>query len=87
MVNLFEGKPDGRQSDDVNHGLSRFRPTYRALTAAEKSLHDDAKNTAASLEAVFVEIGLINPKAGRHIALAMTKLEESIMWAIKGLTA
>lgn len=31
MTNVFEGQPDARQSDDVAHKVSRFRPTYRAL--------------------------------------------------------
>lgn len=31
MADAFEGPKDGRQSDDVAHPVSRFRPTYRAL--------------------------------------------------------
>lgn len=30
MANVYEGKADGRQSDDVAHKVSRFRPTYTA---------------------------------------------------------
>lgn len=37
MANTFEGKPDTRQSDDVNLKVSRFRPNYRALTDEEKN--------------------------------------------------
>ena len=43
MPNVFEGTPDARQSADVAHPVSRFRPTYRALTDAEKLLHDELK--------------------------------------------
>jgi len=41
MADVFEGKPDSRQSADINHPASRFRPTYRQLTAEEKVLHDE----------------------------------------------
>lgn len=54
---VFEGKPDTRQSPDVAHKVSRFRPTYRALTDVEKALHDDLKNKAAELEALFAADG------------------------------
>lgn len=82
MTNVFEGKPDARQSDSVNHPVSRFRPTYRALTDEEKALHDDLKNKAAELEALFGKI-----KMGRYNALAITSLEQAIMWIVKELTS
>ena len=82
MANVFEHKPDARQSDDVKHAVSRFRPMYRALTDDEKALHDDLKNKAAELEALFAKV-----KAGRYNALAITSLEQSIMWIVKELTS
>ena len=82
MANTFEGKPDTRQSDDVNHPVSRFRPTYRALTDEEKSLHDDIKNKASELEELFSKV-----KTGRYNSLAITSLEQSIMWIVKELTS
>lgn len=82
MANVFEGKPDGRQSDDVKHPVSRFRPTYRALTDDEKALHDQLKTKAAELEALFDKV-----KKGRYAALAMTSLENSLMWIVKELTS
>lgn len=82
MTNVFEGPTDGRQSDDVNHKVSRFRPTYRALTPEQKKLHDDIKSVATSLETLISQT-----PPGRYQALAMTDLELSVMWAIKGLTA
>ena len=82
MPHVFDGEPDGRQSDDVDHRVSRFRPTYRALTEEEKRLHDEIKDCAQKLELVIDRL----PKS-REQSLAMTKLEEAIMWAIKGLTA
>ncbi len=82
---VFEGKPDARQSADVAMKPSRFRPRYRALTAEEKALHDELKNKAVELEALFEKVG---PEVGsRYKALAMMSLEESIMWIVKELTS
>ena len=81
-TNVFDGKPDARQSADVNHPVSRFRPTYRALTADEKTLHDDLKAKAVELETLFAKV-----KPGRYNALAITSLEQSLMWIVKELTS
>lgn len=83
MANVFEGSPDARQSEDVNHKVSRFRPTYRALTESEKQLHDDIKNKASELEALFEQVN----GDPRYKSLAFTDLEKSVMWIIKSLTA
>lgn len=82
MSNVFEGTPDARQSDDVAMPTSRFRPRYRALTDDEKRLHDAIKDKAVELEDLFRKI-----KSGRYNSLAVTSLEQSIMWIIKELTA
>lgn len=82
MADVFEGKPDARQSDDVTHKVSRFRPTYRALTDDEKALHDALKTKASELEALFEQV-----KPGRYASLAMTSLEQSVMWIVKELTS
>lgn len=82
MANVFEGKPDARQSDSVTAPVSRFRPTYRALTDEEKALHDEIKSKAAELETVFEKV-----KSGRYKSLAMTDLEKSVMWIVKELTS
>jgi hypothetical protein len=82
MADVFEGKRDGRQSDDVNMPVSRFRPRYRALTPEEKALHDQLKDKAAELETLFTKV-----KPGRYNALAVTSLEQSIMWIVKELTS
>lgn len=78
---VFERQPDERQSDDVNLPTSRFRPRYRALTEDEKGLHDAIKQKAVELEGLFAGV-----KDGRYKSLALTELEASIMWIIKGLT-
>jgi hypothetical protein len=85
---LFADAPDARQGD-ADTKVSRFRPRYRALTAEEKALHDEIKAKAEELESLIESA--LHPldacKTGRYRALAMTALEESIMWAIKALTS
>jgi hypothetical protein len=82
MTNLFKDAADTRQSEDIAEPLSRFRPRYRALTESEKALHDSLKDKAAELESLFELV-----KPGRYRALAMTSLEEAVMWVVKELTA
>lgn len=81
MPNVFEGKPDGRQADTAI-AVSRFRPRYRALSDEEKALHDELKNKAAELEELFNKV-----KPGRYNSLAITALEQSVMWIVKELTS
>ena len=82
MTHVFEGAPDAGQSADHAHPVSRFRPTYRALTDEEKALHDEIKGKAAELEALFGKV-----KSGRYAALGMTALEQAVMWTVKELTS
>ena len=81
-THVFENQPDARQSPDTTLPTSRFRPRYRALTDDEKALHDDLKAKAVELEALFAKV-----KPGRYNALALTALEQSLMWIVKELTA
>lgn len=60
---------------------SRFRKVYRDLSQDEKKLCSDIKETAEKLE-ILIE----NVPKGREKSIAMTKLEESVMWSIKALT-
>ena len=59
-----------------------FRKEYRSLSLDEqtmlKELKQDAETFLASIK--------INTPEGRHQFLAVTKLEESVMWATKALT-
>lgn len=82
MADVFEGKPDSRQSDDPKMKVSRFRPRYRALTDIEKEMHDAIKAKADELDVLFSQV-----KPGRYNALAVTSLEQSIMWIVKELTS
>lgn len=81
MAHVYEGQTDGRQADTAI-AVSRFRPRYRALSDAEKELHDEIKNKAADLEATFEKV-----KQGRYHSLAITSLEQAVMWIVKELTA
>lgn len=85
MANVFEGRPDARQSTDERSSVSRFRPFYRAMSDDEKALHDAIKDKAAELEMLFTQV---KPMGGpsRYKSLAMTSLEESVMWIVKDLT-
>lgn len=81
MAHVYAGKPDGRQADTAV-APGRFRPQYRALTDDEKALHDALKTKASELDLLFMEV-----KQGRYNALAVTALEQSIMWIVKELTS
>jgi hypothetical protein len=81
MANVYEGPTDSRQAENAIP-VSRFRPRYRALSDDEKALHDAIKNKAAELEALF---GMVKP--GRYNSLAITSLEQSVMWVVKELTS
>lgn len=72
-----------------------FHTAYRELSDAEKELMKKLKHQASELLRQFDNVLAIrNPGAkpgvplegGREIALARTALEESVMWAVKGLT-
>lgn len=82
MSHVYEGKPDARQQSSTDAKVSRFRPTYRALSDDEKALHDQIKAKAVELEELFEKVG-----PGRYASLAMTDLEKSVMWIIKELTS
>jgi hypothetical protein len=58
-----------------------FRPTYRALSPDESAYVADVKAYAQAL-ADLIDTQI----ASRHTALALTKLEECVMWAVKGAT-
>ena len=82
MAHVYEGQPDTRQSDSTTLQVSRFRPKYRALTDEEKALHDLLKDKASELENLFAQV-----KPGRYNSLAVTSLEQSVMWIVKELTS
>ena len=58
-----------------------FRKAYRQLSTEELAILGRIKATA---EALYDQFELIS--AGRETSLAKTKLEESVMWAVKAVT-
>ena len=65
-----------------------FRSQYKELSEDEKVLIDNIKNKAEELlELIQTSFPAEPSPRGRYIALASTSLEESIMWAVKGITA
>jgi pyruvate-formate lyase-activating enzyme len=61
-----------------------FKQEYKQLTPECSKFVLDLKAKAQELYDLIDEGG--TPNNMRMIALAKTKLEESIMWAVKGLT-
>lgn len=59
-----------------------FRTTYKSLSAEEVKNIAAIKSCAQDLSNLITEHGT----GGRETALAITKLEESVMWAVKGFT-
>lgn len=75
--------PESYQDPD-NH---LFRKKYRQLSMQEAKLMDDLKDKANEINALIQSISMSSPEVGRCKALAKTNLEQSIMWAVKGITA
>lgn len=61
--------------------MNVFRKSYRPLTEEESNLIKAIKDHA---EVMFDLIERM--KQGRYSALAKTSLEESVMWAVKGIS-
>lgn len=60
--------------------MNPFRTTYRELDYAEGQRIREIKEYACTLHDLM-------EGSGRELALARTKLEEAVMWAVKGVTA
>lgn len=58
-----------------------MRHAYRVLSAEEKAMMLAVKDKGAELHALIVGIG-----ASRELSLALTKVEEAVMWAVKHVT-
>lgn len=63
----------------VNNTL---RHQYRVLTDEEKLGMLNIKDVGAA----FINAISLHVPAGREASLAKTKIEEAVMWAVKGLT-
>lgn len=63
-----------------------MRHQYRVLGDAEKRLMLALKDTGVEFLDLLAEVSRSNANAGRATAIARTKMEEAVMWAVKGLT-
>lgn len=70
--------------------MDTFRKEYKPLNDEQKALMLEIKEQAEKLETLFGQIGgnqTIDVSTGRLVSLAKTNLEQSIMWAVKAVTA
>jgi len=64
-----------------------FRAVYRELSEDEKKTMNNIKNKAQELYDLIEATMPENPSPkGRYVSLSKTALEESVMWAVKGIT-
>lgn len=94
------GQADDRMLLAQDESPSRFRPRYRKLDDGELQRIDEIKAAADGLERLirsaycvkiqegerFEAVADGKSSASREHALAITKLEECVIWAVKGLT-
>ena len=92
---VYESAPDERQSDSavLQPAFSLFRKRYRQLSPDEVALHDQIKDKADELYALFLQVSNIeggpdaNRERGANVALAKRHLEDAVYRAVKGLTS
>lgn len=73
--------------------MSIFRPEYKELSEKEKAAVQNIKEQAEKLLDAIQHgyvlpegEGCTDPERSREMSLAITKLEESVMWAVKHWT-
>ena len=76
-----EGSKVVDSSSDDRTANNTLRHSYRELSANEKELMVDIKDAGQKLLDLIGCVG-----KGRETSLAVTKTEEAVMWAVKGLT-
>lgn len=69
-------------TDDKRAESQPMRHQYRELSAEEKQMVSDLKTKGQELLDLIEKAG-----ASRELAIARTKTEEAVMWAVKGVTA
>lgn len=67
--------------------MSTFRPEYKELTPEAKERIATIKDKAQELLEYILDDNGMTQAGSRELSLAKTKLEESIMWAVKHWTA
>lgn len=76
---MTEQVPSESDARTVNNTV---RHNYRVLTDAEKARMVEIKDLGAAFLALIDDTG-----TGREYSLAKTKVEEAVMWSVKGLTS
>lgn len=77
MTDFVASESDERTVNNI------MRHQYRVLTDAEKASMTRIKDWGSAGLNVIMDC----TPPGRERSLAITKLEEAVMWAVKGLTA
>ena len=67
-------------------GEKRVRPEYRVLTPEEVQAATDFKDHAIIFIDACEELKTGSPERARLVALAQTKMEEAVMFALKAIT-
>lgn len=62
-----------------------FHQEYGELSEVDKATIKEIKITASEIEG-YINAARENGKDSRCLALAMTNLEQSVMWAVKAIT-
>jgi hypothetical protein len=72
--------------------VDAMRKEYRELTATEAGFVQDVKDFGEAFVSTLYEIKEGGPSTAsttplnRELAIAKTKIEEAVMWAVKGIT-
>jgi len=80
VVDKYVARLAAKYGDTAMH-TDPFREEHKPLDPAASAKIDEIKATASQLYAMLARI------EGRESSIAKTKLEESVLWAVKGLMA
>ena len=87
MAKAAEPKPRFIPStSDDRTANNTMRQKYRVLTADEKKLVDAVKGLGELFLKTIEAIEILKGRS-REQSIAKTKLEEAVMWSVKGITA
>jgi len=74
-------------TDPQRVNVSGVRHKYRELTAAERDAVDALKNAGQRFWDIVEAQAIERAGQARSYALAKTKVEEAVMWAVHGVTS
>jgi hypothetical protein len=75
-----------KSTSDERTANNTMRHQYRVLNEREKELMQLIKDRGQELLVLCGDVCTLHPANAREIAIAKTKVEEAVMWAVKGLT-